>query len=97
MYKLLQMLALFALCLMTKKVRSKRFSTASLRAASCLSLSLTAALLPIYTILWLTNAEIHADFVVLCLLFSGNGFVFLAFVLVPPVMPILTRHIPHTK
>ena len=92
-YKCLQITVLFLLCVLTRSVSDKRFSTVSLSAASYMSLFMMIVFIPLYAILWYTNAEIHADFVVLCLFFSGNGLVFLVFVLLPPVLPLF----PHCK
>ena len=93
-YKSLQMIALLVLCLLTRSVRNRRFSTVSLSRASYLGLLLITVIFPLYAILWYTNAAVHVDFVVLCFFFSGNGFVFLVFVLFPPVLPIFLQAYP---
>ena len=93
-YKSLQMLALLVLCLLTRSIRNRRFSTDSLSRASYLGLLLITVTFPLYAILWYTNAAVHVDFVVLCFFFSGNGFVFLVFVLFPPVLPIFLQAYP---
>ena len=94
-YKSLQMIALLVLCLLTRSVRNRKFSTVSLSRASYLGLLLIVVLFPLYAILWYTNAAVHVDFVVLCFFFSGNGFVFLVFVLFPPVLPIVRQTFPY--
>ena len=93
-YKSLQMITLLMLCLLTRSVRNRRFSTVSLSRASYLGLLLIIVLFPLYALLWYTNAAVNVDFVVLCFFFSGNGFVFLVFVLFPPVMPIFLQTFP---
>ena len=94
-YKSLQMIALLVLCLLTRSVRNRKFSTVSLSRASYLGLLLIIVLFPLYAILWYTNAAVHVDFVVLCFFFSGNGLVFLVFVLFPPVFPIVRKTFPY--
>ena len=89
LYKSLQILSLIVLCFMTRSVKNKRFSTISLSIASYLGLVFITILIPLYFLLWSTNAAIAADFIVLCLFFSGNGFIFLVFVLIPPLLPLL--------
>ena len=72
-YKLLQMVALLSLFILTQYyVRNKRFSTGTLKAAIYLHLLLAFVFIPVYAILWYTNAPIHVDFVVLCLIYSVN-------------------------
>ena len=93
-YKSIQMIALLILCLLTRSVRNRKFSTVSLSRASYLGLLLITVLFPLYAILWYTNATVNVDFVVLCFFFSGNGFVFLVFVLFPPVLPIFLQAFP---
>ena len=93
-YKSIQMIALLILCLLTTSVRNRKFSTVSLSRASYLGLLLITVLFPLYAILWYTNAAVNVDFVVLCFFFSGNGFVFLVFVLFPPVLPIFLQAFP---
>ena len=93
-YKSLQMISLLVLCLWTRSIRNKRFSTVSLSRASYLGLFLICTLFPLYAILWYTNTAVHVDFFVLCFFFSGNGFVFLAFVVFPPVLPLFRQTYP---
>ena len=90
-YKSFQMLLLILLCILTRNVKDKRFNTVSTSRASYLGLLLITTLFPLHMILWYTNAHIDADFVVLCVFFSGNGLVFLIFVLVPPILPLLSK------
>ena len=90
-YKILQIAILFALCLMTRSIKVRNYNTSSLRTASYLCLCLSAVVLPLYGILWKTNAEIHADVVVFCVYFSGIGFILLCFVLLPPALPSIAR------
>ena len=95
-YKLLQTVALLTLCMLTRNVRNKRFSTGTLMAATYLHLILAFVFIPVYSILWYTNAPIHVDFVVLCLFFSVNCFVSIASVLAPPIFPNFTSHFHKT-
>ena len=90
-YKSLQVVLLILLCFLTRNVKDKRFNTVSISRASYLGLLLITTLFPLYVILWYTNAPIDADFIVLCVFFSGNGLVFLIFVLVPPILPLLSK------
>lgn len=89
-YKLLQLVALLALCVLTQSVRNKRFSTGTLMAATYVHLLFACVFIPIYAILWYTNAPIHVDFVVLCVIFSVKCFVSIVFVLAPPIFPMFT-------
>ena len=88
-YKLLQLVSLFTFCLLTRSVRNRRFRTSSLTAATYLLLLLSSVLIPLYAILWYFNAERHADFVVLCVFYSGTCVILLLFVLAPPTLPLL--------
>ena len=88
-YKFLQVLSLLMLCILTRSVKDRKFSTNSLTAGTYLTLLLTFVLFPLYVVLWFTNAEIHADFVVLCVFFGGNTLILLTFVLIPPTLPLL--------
>ena len=94
-YKFLQVMALLVLCIMTRKVMNRKFSTTSLKVASYLCLLAIAITGPIYVILWYTNAEIHADFVVFCMFFCAIGFTLLILVLLPPALPLLIRYPCH--
>ena len=91
-YKTLQVLALLILCVMTRSIRNKRFSTKSLKIASYLCLLLIAVSIPIFGILWYTNAEIHADFVVFCVSFCAFGFTLFLLVVLPPVLPLFRQY-----
>ena len=96
-YKILQITLLFILCVMTRSVKIRNFNTVSLRMGSYLCLCLNAVLLPLYGILWYTNAEIHADVIVFCVYFGATGFVLLVFVLLPPALPCFKkRHVSQT-
>lgn len=90
-YKFVQIAILFALCLMTRSIKVRNYNTVSLRTGSYLCLSLNAVMLPIYGILWNTNAEIHVDVIVFCVYFGGTGLLLLGFVLLPPVLPFITK------
>jgi ABC-type branched-subunit amino acid transport system substrate-binding protein len=94
-YKFLQLTALFILCIMTRAIKNRKFSTTSLKVASYLCLLTIAITGPIYAILWYTNAEIHADFVVFCVFFGAIGFTLLILVLLPPVLPMLMGYLCH--
>ena len=96
-YKLFQMLLLLALCLLTRSVKDRRFSTTSLTIGTYLSLLLSFIVVPVYAILWFTNTEIHADFVLLCIYQSAIILVLLVFVLAPPLLPLLKSHWLHYK
>ena len=91
-YKFLQIVALLVLCMLTMSVRNKRFSTVTLMAATYLHLLLAFVLIPVYAILWYTNAPIHVDFIVLCLFYSAKTFVSIVFVLAPPISPLFIHH-----
>lgn len=91
-YKFLQLIALFVLCIMTRDVKNRKFSTTSLKAASYLCLLVITITGPTYTILWYTNAEIHADFVIFCMFFGAIGFILFILVLLPPVLPVFIRY-----
>ena len=94
-YKFLQLTALFILCIMTRDIKNRKFSTTSLKVASYLCLLTIAITGPIYAILWYTNAEIHADFVVFSVFFVTIGFTLLLLVLLPPVLPMPIGHLYH--
>ena len=94
-YKFLQLTALFILCIMTRDIKNRKFSTTSLKVASYLCLLTIAITGPIYAILWYTNAEIHADFVVFSVFFGTIGFTLLILVLLPPVLPTPIGHLCH--
>ena len=88
-YKVLQILSLFTLSLLTRNVTNRKFTTFLLRRTSYLMFVLYVSLLPTFTVLWYKNAEIHTDFVIMCLLISSTVSVCLVFVLLPPAIPIL--------
>ena len=86
-YKFCQLFVLMALCLLTKNVGINRnFTTGRFKVASYLIILTAAILIPIYFLLYLTNAEIHADVAVMCIL--TNIFLLLCntFILLPPVL-----------
>ena len=91
-YKFLQVMALLVLCIMTRNITNRNFSTTSLKVASYLCLLAIAIPGSIYGVLWYTNAEIHADFVVLCVLFCAIGFILCVLVLLPPALPLFVRY-----
>ena len=90
-YKVLQVSSLFVLTLLTRKVPNRKFNTFFLRRASYLSFVSFVSLVPTFTVLWYLNAEIHADFVIMCVLISANISICLAFVLLPPALPLLKQ------
>ena len=86
-YKFCQLSMLMALCLLTQNVGINRnFTTGRFKVASYLIILTAAILIPIYFLLYLTNAEIHADVAVMCIL--TNIFLLLCntFILLPPVL-----------
>ena len=86
-YKFCQLLMLMALCLLTKNVGINRnFTTGRFKVASYLITLATAALFPTYFLLYLTNAEIHADVVVMCILANIFLLICNTFILLPPVL-----------
>lgn len=91
LYKFLQIFSLFLLSLLARSIRNRQFNTISTSVTSYLGLLLITTLFPLFIFLWYTNAAVHADFVVLCVFFIGNGLVFLVFVLVPPVYPSILQ------
>lgn len=91
MYKGLQIVLLLTLTLLTRNITNKAFSTFLLRKASYVSFVLYILILPLFIVLWYVNAEVHADFVLMCTLISGMFFICFAFILLPPVSPILKR------
>ena len=88
-WKAVQVLALLVLGIMTRSVKSKKFNTLFLRQATFLSFVLFVSILPPFTVLWYSNAEIHSDFVLMCTLMTGTIFIHLIFVLLPPTLPLI--------
>ena len=95
MYKGLQIVLLLTLTLLTRNITNKTFSTFLLRKASHASFLLYILMVPPFLVLWYVNAEIHADFVLMCTLIGGIFFVCLTFILLPPVLPILKQMFVH--
>ncbi len=90
-YKYTQVFALFVLSCFTNVKMNKNFSTSRFKIGSYLIIVLSTTLLPLYLFLWITDADIHADVVVMCIL--GNSFLLLCtlFILLPPVMEVLRK------
>ena len=89
MYKGLQIVLLLTLTLLTRNITNKTFSTFLLRKGSYVSFILFILIVPLYIVLWYVNAEIHADFVLMCTLISAIMLICFTFVLLPPVLPVL--------
>ena len=90
-YKGLQIVLLLTLTVLTRNITNKTFRTFLLRKASYASFVLYILLIPPFLVLWYVNAEIHADFVLLCTMIIGMFFICFAFILLPPVLPILKQ------
>ena len=90
-YKTLQVIVLLMLTLLTRKIINQRFSTLLLRKATYSSFILFLSLLPPFIVLWHFDAEIHIDFILLCTFISGTIFICVAFVLLPPALPVFKK------
>ena len=89
-YKFIQASTLLVLSCLTKNIKLNRnFTTSRFKFASYLVIVATSVLFPLFLILWITNADIHGDVVVISIL--TNCFLFLCtlFVLLPPVREVL--------
>lgn len=86
-HKYIQASILFVLSCLTSNVKmTQDFSTGRFKIGSYLIIVLSTTLLPLYLFLWISDADIHGDVVVFCIL--GNCFLLLctAFILLPPVL-----------
>ena len=88
-YKLFQLLVLLVLCVLTKNIKAKDFVTSKYKVASYLICAVFVGLSAMYATLYYFNAEIHADFVVYCVLANSLLFLCCTFILFPPVLPLL--------
>lgn len=92
-YKMFQISVLFLFCVLTKNIKAKGFTTSNYKVASYLICTVFVVLTTIYTLLYYTNAEIHADFVVYCVHVNSILFLCTAFILFPPVFPLLRERL----
>ena len=90
-YKTIQILMLLFLTVLTRNIPNKKFSTFPLRQASYLAFVLFVSILPPFTVLWYFNAEIYADFILLCTLIIGTVSICFIFIFLLPVLPILKK------
>mgnify|MGYP001951274661 CR=1 FL=1 len=85
-YKYVQATTLLVFSCLTSKVKTgKDFSTGRFKIVTYSIIVLSAILLPLYISLWITNADIHGDVVVMCILTNGFLLLCTVFILLPPV------------
>ena len=88
-YKVLVHLSMFALSIITRKVKKKDYATLNIRIASYL-LTLTMGLgFPLYFLLFFLDVEFHIDYSLLVIVFNLTIFINFVLVALPPVAPIL--------
>ena len=88
-YKFIQASTLLGLSRLTKNIKLNRnFTTSRFKFASYLMIVATSVLLPLYLILWITNADIHGDVVVMCILANCILLLCILFILLPPISEV---------
>ncbi|XP_064384476.1 gamma-aminobutyric acid type B receptor subunit 1-like [Halichondria panicea] len=88
-YKFIQASTLLGLSCLTKNIKLNRnFTTTRFKFASYLMIVATSVLLPLYLILWITNADIHGDVVVMCILANCFFLLCILFILLPPIAEV---------
>ena len=88
-YKFIQASTLLGLSRLTKNIKLNRnFTTSRFKFASYLLIVATSVLLPLYLILWITNADIHGDVVVMCILANCILLLCILFILLPSIAEV---------
>ena len=88
-YKFIQVSTLLGLSCLTKNIKLNRnFTTNRFKFASYLMIVATSVLTPLFLILWITNADIHADVVVICILANCLLLLCILFILLPPISEV---------